>query len=1584
MSEGSTAAIEETADDIPFSLRELHFSAILDISFTSRALHNLSLYSSKVNGSAGVNSFFGYFFSYITLIQILVPSVLINSLDLWPPDSIITQIFRLFAFVFDGPSFSNQESRLLMSLVLSLIYLVGLAFIFIRSFYFAQEKLITKIESFIVLFVFKFLLMFFLPLLLSGLPVALNRITNGNQAAGLNSRRDEMDIEYVTLVFVLIAAILYFLYYYFFLNASVLLINSPMHEFIPLLPCREFVASVCPIIASCVGYIQGKSIITFPIIISIIYLFSGIYTFVISPNIKQQYSLVLSASELTAAVISIIQAVNIILLRIDQVFIIIALFAVFIVIYFLLFQIHRRRVLFALRIFDECIEKPEDSTKIMEENFKSDIQFLYRIIPAIDQWHPFLTSWKLFDNALMRFPNNFHILLLYGRLLSFFPQMNSTMLWVASQIAKIRHPLTHAYFMQFRLISQVRQRTTSFQLKKKIDEINERMDVLLALMRRFWENILQKNTTNFWEEVNKIARKIKQIDSAIVQLTDDYPNSADALHLYFQFTSQIKHNYIEAKDALEKISLIERFGYQKSDIAMSIAIIVFPNIEPYLQEFKDYTDYKTFQESKDLQKDARKYLNSQDEKDYRDLKDLKNSKSDTSSQEGVLNVSQMELAMQELTKYTKLGRVWPSLIICTIMTAIVIVVFILFEQIYIDRFITQQINILSFMSSFGRFTYKIAHLDFMINLNSMFITDTIHLDDNTMHVVAPNLYTRCHDIQTWRFNTTIIQETIDEASILVGDIKETLYQLSENDMAIYNLKRRVDEERLYNDLNFESSVSQLVQDCEELIQTTDIETYLFSNQAISLSNLFESLHSFLFSVSDEIRNAAIGYHDNDLLDALSAVVVILAILLVSVPFIIQLYILNTQNLALSDSFAYFPNTEIRAIITKFGMSTTKREDDSTYIAQVTQGSNVHNLDKSMLLISFFSTFLPITICCIIMHFIGSSFLNDATTTTLIISTLYNPQANIYIALVNSLKISVIDVLGFGSVGRDNLARNITLYINNAEDELSSGLWGNIATINSYYSEDIIEEYISENGLFRSSIEYNYYDSCFQNELTTQTKTLFELLASYNFPLSIDLSCGCIKSLSTKLLDDEMNIQDTEVLSLYYFFSDFLDKNRNTDFFYLIEWVTGNLINHYLNRQKIITIIAVLLQCASFALLVIILLTKHYEIKNSLRFYHDLSPVAVTQNSHAMKLLDLGIIQVDKHKSSFSNAEMIITKIPQGVVLIDRQLTITDVNEAFLDMVKYRGELTHLSITDIIFRAEQNNHSWPDFVQHMSDSFIGRYSTQFVENVTVKLCDDSIAHFLCNVVCLAVDRPAVDGDNESIEKIAIVISDCTDEINKRDAIEKEQEATLKMISNIIPSQIASELINGEENLSFVAQSVTIGEIDVTFNKQFGYQSPEIFLYLSQISELIDSIIKDFDLLCKVRSCGDKYIFAGGLFSRMAKPERHADQAIQFSLKVIEALINFDKKFQYELVARVGIHTGGPVIAGIMSASRPNFQIIGPVLEVASQIASQSLQNQIHITRSVYELIYSYGFRVHEKGETMTRSGNVISTYLITLQ
>jgi class 3 adenylate cyclase len=124
-------------------------------------------------------------------------------------------------------------------------------------------------------------------------------------------------------------------------------------------------------------------------------------------------------------------------------------------------------------------------------------------------------------------------------------------------------------------------------------------------------------------------------------------------------------------------------------------------------------------------------------------------------------------------------------------------------------------------------------------------------------------------------------------------------------------------------------------------------------------------------------------------------------------------------------------------------------------------------------------------------------------------------------------------------------------------------------------------------------------------------------------------------------------------------------------------------------------------------------------------------------------------------------------------------------------------------------------------------------------------------------------------------------------------------------------------------------------------------------------------------------------AGGVFSEVNQPSEHAKQVVSFGLDAIQALVNLNAELHENLQIRVGVNTGGPIVAGVLGGGvgKPTFEILGPSINLAQQMEHHGVPMQVHVSRAVYELIYGDQFIVKERGGIEVKQGLVV-TYLVT--
>ncbi|KAK8870456.1 hypothetical protein M9Y10_008338 [Tritrichomonas musculus] len=1662
--------------------RVFKFSSVIDISFWAKFFHSLIEYFAKINTTSQGAHLMGYIFCILFFLQTIIPSLIINSVELWPRDSIITNIFRIVCSFCDGPSVDKQDERIYVSFSLSFIFLLSFILVCFRSKYFSKLQILTSTESSLMIFYFKYILVFFLPLLLSGFPLSIYKLSYG----------DYSFFSISVVIFVPIIYISYITAMLFLIFPRVLLENVPNHGWFPKVTVLPFISTeISSVLSTCVGITTGTNRTVFPLLIFILHFLVGFITIKFSIYTKSSFTLVASSIEFTSSIIALIQFINTFLKRITPDVIIIILFLLFVIIFLLLKFINSRRIRSVLTFYDTLydINPQHDQEQTLDKRYQSPIQFVSDVLLTIENWHPILSSWKLFEYSDKRWPKSFLIFFLHARSISLFPSMNSSLSFMHTKMLHSQLSMFQSIYMkQFDCLIQSRQFTVSPKIEKRITDVQSRLNVLLSLLRRFWVNILQKSTSNFWDDVDKINKVLSDVDALLLQLTRDYPNNEDVWIEYYRFVVYIKHDIKESNTIKNKIHNLLTKRKQQPDLAMTLAVQVNPNIQSSVHDFVENNQLEEeypYKSASNNNNNLADQINEENEdffdfvvsdysKGYKMNKNLiyggdNDQYSDSKEKENLLAkkknkdaFQQMQIATQDLIEHSKLGNVFYSIIICTVLTVLSIVFFCLFSNKYASDFTKKQKNSLSFLSNLSLFYYQLSYFNLFLITYPLFTSHVIKVDRSLMDLVAPNLFTTLKIIPIWNFDVQRIQNAIDEIRKLHSELIRSLYKLDKSDMHVKEIIKLIECESVYDGYTLGATVDRLLTTIESIFNFETV-SYIEKVENLSIYPTFNATYQTIESIFNLSVDYLKTFHKNvlDEINGLMCLAMITTLLLVSISFVLNHYLFEIQNDAITNSFLFFPNSENRRVITKFGHQLAI-DPDLTHLSSLTNKNNDNAKQMFVYILIFLFSFLPFCIGCLIIYYLAHNFKSVADQTTMSISTLYVPftymmlsmeainheyayeifnlNLNAYSNFREYSKLNDLSILEDTNLTDSNSSdanssdlivndfyRQAERYLDEASRILMQGMWNNTCNIHLYFK--------SEN--HELARQFNKY---FKELRIVRTKSLFELLITNEFPFSIDLLIASLKHFISLHLDSEILNQEERYLSLLYYFTIFSDANRNKPYFGLVENDVRTILDQHTSISSIVRIIVIVVQAAACVMMNLALLKKSTQIKKSLRFYLDLSPEILLQNNNAMTLLYTGKSGSDRIVSSFKNSDLILTSIPQGVFIANRDLVIIDYNQAFRNMVKSEAQKKSSNLNDNLVTSEYEEeeddeedeilnhpltqivngtrmfgaHSWPIFVQHITEIFNGKRKPQFSEPVTVEFSPGVESNLIVNVIGLVQNFPAHEGESHLIDSVAVVIEDVTDEESKLKTLQEEKEEISKMIAKVLPKSFIDDLTKSdEESISFVVQNATIGFISIDFQSSLISNSESTYMRFSEtnfegsnnnssndnvaidlqkklslysdVFEIFDKLLEssDFQLICKVRTLSNIYMFAGGLFSRSGKTDKIEVQTCNFALKALSQAQSFMHNVNRSAEIRIGIHSGGPVMAGVLSVSKPSFQILGPVEECALKLISICEPWKIAISRAVYENIFSSGFRIFEKGEITLRNGNEVQVYLVSL-
>jgi adenylate cyclase 1 len=134
-----------------------------------------------------------------------------------------------------------------------------------------------------------------------------------------------------------------------------------------------------------------------------------------------------------------------------------------------------------------------------------------------------------------------------------------------------------------------------------------------------------------------------------------------------------------------------------------------------------------------------------------------------------------------------------------------------------------------------------------------------------------------------------------------------------------------------------------------------------------------------------------------------------------------------------------------------------------------------------------------------------------------------------------------------------------------------------------------------------------------------------------------------------------------------------------------------------------------------------------------------------------------------------------------------------------------------------------------------------------------------------------------------------------------------------------------------------------------------QGVECLRLLNEIIADFDDLLErdEFQAIDKIKTVGSTYMAAVGLMPELRIQENNPDSAayfmsllVEYIFSLRERLYNINENSYNNFSMRVGVNVG-PVVAGVIGARKPQFDIWGNTVNVASRMDSTGLPNHIQV-------------------------------------
>ena len=208
------------------------------------------------------------------------------------------------------------------------------------------------------------------------------------------------------------------------------------------------------------------------------------------------------------------------------------------------------------------------------------------------------------------------------------------------------------------------------------------------------------------------------------------------------------------------------------------------------------------------------------------------------------------------------------------------------------------------------------------------------------------------------------------------------------------------------------------------------------------------------------------------------------------------------------------------------------------------------------------------------------------------------------------------------------------------------------------------------------------------------------------------------------------------------------------------------------------------------------------------------------------------------------------------------------------------------------------------------------------------------------------------------------------------LRQEQTKSERLLLNTLPKSIVDQL---KENPNLIAEQYD--EATFLFADIVGFTAlsapmppEEVVKLLNEIFSLFDQIVERQGLE-KIRTIGDSYFVAGGLPIRRAD---HAEAAAEMALEMQQAIARFQWSNGESIKLRVGINTGGPVVAAVIGIKKFAYDIWGDTVNIASRMESQGVPGKIQVTAATHKRLQDK-YLFEERGAIAVRGKGEMTTY-----
>ncbi|XP_017059948.1 adenylate cyclase type 2 isoform X2 [Drosophila ficusphila] len=236
------------------------------------------------------------------------------------------------------------------------------------------------------------------------------------------------------------------------------------------------------------------------------------------------------------------------------------------------------------------------------------------------------------------------------------------------------------------------------------------------------------------------------------------------------------------------------------------------------------------------------------------------------------------------------------------------------------------------------------------------------------------------------------------------------------------------------------------------------------------------------------------------------------------------------------------------------------------------------------------------------------------------------------------------------------------------------------------------------------------------------------------------------------------------------------------------------------------------------------------------------------------------------------------------------------------------------------------------------------------------------------------------------------------------VEQEEVETMRginkiLLENILPAHVATHFLHLERSTELYHESyscVAVMFASIPNYKEF-YDETDVNKQGLECLRLLNEIICDFDKLLlkpkfsgieKIKTIASTYMCASGL--RPGKEDGATDEKrteehnvvilVEFAIALMSILDSINRESFQRFRLRIGLNHG-PVIAGVIGAQKPQYDIWSNTVNVASRMDSCGVMGRLQTTENTAKILMAAGYECECRGLTYVKGKGNLVTYFV---